>query len=545
MAVNFHISKDGNLITIRHIKDSFDLAGAQADAFVTIPRYQEDFNTTTYPLTASNPTGNNIKIVGADGRIIISSIDFASLKTGSSNANVGASAAATVSTLNGTSFFGASSVDFEVGSNTASHTANSSSIASNLTKITALENTVKSLSGDRGIYITDNKDENSSKVKLTATLARLQAGSKTSIEIEESSPGTLTFEVAAGPSGSEVATTVLEMEGNAQGKTQAEFTTSLFSIKSNSTTGAGSLSLLEASVNGTNRLSFKAPAALTADTILVFPDGAGSNGQVLSTNGTGTLSWVDNTGLSAIHAQASDILKLQSNQLGVSNNLSTTIAEDRLVFYDHSDGKLTALELGTNLSITGTTLNAAGGGGGGDGKHYLGAFGGLFTWNSNDDGERLGLNATYGAYFYSHSTEPDQAALKTYDASQEVDSATSTMDNYKLIQMAFPVQTTNKKIKCIYSFRITSAPSGSTWGISLWGGSFDTSGATNTERTVTLRGKSSDITVDTNTLKVYHGEFTTASTINGGRIIPLLENRTGSLTTTTRIYGSFKLYLVD
>ena len=319
----------------------------------------------------------------------------------------------------------------------------------------------------------------------------------------------------------------------------------MFSIKSNSTTGAGSLSLLEASVNGTNRLSFKAPAALTADTILVFPDGAGSNGQVLSTNGTGTLSWVDNTGLSAIHAQASDILKLQSNQLGVSNNLSTTIAEDRLVFYDHSDGKLTALELGTNLSITGTTLNAAGGGGGGDGNHYLGAFGGLFTWNSNDDGERLGLNATYGAYFYSHSTEPDQAALKTYDASQEVDSATSTMDNYKLIQMAFPVQTTNKKIKCIYSFRITSAPSGSTWGISLWGGSFDTSGATNTERTVTLRGKSSDITVDTNTLKVYHGEFTTASTINGGRIIPLLENRTGSLTTTTRIYGSFKLYLVD
>lgn len=38
-------------------------------------------------------------------------------------------------------------------------------------------------------------------------------------------------------------------------------------------------------------LTIQAPAALTADTTLTFPDGAGSNGQQLTTNGTGVLSW--------------------------------------------------------------------------------------------------------------------------------------------------------------------------------------------------------------------------------------------------------------
>ena len=41
-------------------------------------------------------------------------------------------------------------------------------------------------------------------------------------------------------------------------------------------------------------LTITAPAALSADTTLTFPNGAGSNGQVLTTNGTGTLTWTTN-----------------------------------------------------------------------------------------------------------------------------------------------------------------------------------------------------------------------------------------------------------
>lgn len=41
-------------------------------------------------------------------------------------------------------------------------------------------------------------------------------------------------------------------------------------------------------------LTIQAPAALSADTTLTFPNGAGTNGQVLTTNGTGTLTWTTN-----------------------------------------------------------------------------------------------------------------------------------------------------------------------------------------------------------------------------------------------------------
>ena len=247
-------------------------------------------------------------------------------------------------------------------------------------------------------------------------------------------------------------------------------------------------------------------------------------------------------------ALSGGIIKLEENPQGGSNFVAlqapSTLSSDltfTLPATDGSAGQFLKTDGSGNLSFA-----SASGSGGGDGNHYLGQFGGLFTWSSTDSGERVGLHSTYGPYFYSHSTEPDQTALKDYDASQAIDSATSTMDNYKIMIMGFRVHTTNKKVKCIYSFRLQNAPSSSTWGMSLWGASLDTSGSANSERTVTLRGKTSDITVSsTLSTVVYHGEFTTTSNINAGSIVPYLEARSGTLTTTTRIYGSFKLYLVD
>jgi hypothetical protein len=54
---------------------------------------------------------------------------------------------------------------------------------------------------------------------------------------------------------------------------------------------ANSLRFYEGTGGGTNYFGLKAPATLTASTTLAWPDGVGSNGQVLSTNGTDTLSW--------------------------------------------------------------------------------------------------------------------------------------------------------------------------------------------------------------------------------------------------------------
>lgn len=48
----------------------------------------------------------------------------------------------------------------------------------------------------------------------------------------------------------------------------------------------------EAPANGSNYVSFKAPAALAGNVVWTLPDADGSVGQALITNGSGTLSWV-------------------------------------------------------------------------------------------------------------------------------------------------------------------------------------------------------------------------------------------------------------
>jgi len=73
----------------------------------------------------------------------------------------------------------------------------------------------------------------------------------------------------------------------------------------------GDLRLYESSLlTPQNFIAIQAPASVTADTTLVLPDGAGSNGQVLSTNGSGTLSWL--SVLTATNPTINNTLALQS-----------------------------------------------------------------------------------------------------------------------------------------------------------------------------------------------------------------------------------------
>jgi predicted RecA/RadA family phage recombinase len=53
----------------------------------------------------------------------------------------------------------------------------------------------------------------------------------------------------------------------------------------------GKIKLYESDIAGSNFVAISAPLAVTADTTLTLPDGAGSAGQALTTNGSGTLSW--------------------------------------------------------------------------------------------------------------------------------------------------------------------------------------------------------------------------------------------------------------
>ena len=81
---------------------------------------------------------------------------------------------------------------------------------------------------------------------------------------------------------------------------------------------------------------------------------------VLNVDPAGT----DNSTDATVGATASDVLKMAAGQsLGAFD-----AGSDKLVFWDDSDSKLTYATIGTNLTMSGTTLSASGGGGGGGGS---------------------------------------------------------------------------------------------------------------------------------------------------------------------------------
>ena len=151
----------------------------------------------------------------------------------------------------------------------------------------------------------------------------------------------------------------------------------------------------------------------------------------------------------------------------------------------------------------------------------------------------------YGPYnWYSHGNEPSNSTVRVYSASHVIDSTSGPMPAYYSFAFGVRIPTTDKKVKVTFEFRIQNAPANSTWGHSVWGVNLPTQGTTSSQ-TFTLRGESQSITVSTSTTAAYNGEYTTTSDINGGFLLPMFENRSGSLTTTTTIYGQISMYLVD
>lgn len=86
-----------------------------------------------------------------------------------------------------------------------------------------------------------------------------------------------------------------------------------------------------------------------------------TNGKLYIKNAAGSMVEIAGGGGGAsvtIGTSAADILSASSGEIGADD-----AGADKLVFWDDSAGKLTYLTLGTNLSITDTTLDATAGGG--------------------------------------------------------------------------------------------------------------------------------------------------------------------------------------
>ena len=123
-------------------------------------------------------------------------------------------------------------------------------------------------------------------------------------------------------------------------------------------------------VNEAKYLAIAAPNTITSDTTLTFPNGAGTAGQILSTDGNGTLSWVndsagnpdgsngqvqfnDNGTFGAIpDGTAGQVLK--SNGAGVAPSFQTDASGIAAVVDD------TTPQLGGNLDLNGNDITGTG-----------------------------------------------------------------------------------------------------------------------------------------------------------------------------------------
>lgn len=319
------------------------------------------------------------------------------------------------------------------------------------------------------------------------------------------------------------------------------------------TVAGGAIRLEEADLLGDNYIQIQAPLSVTANVTLTLPDGAGSSGQVMQTNGSGVLSWVN---------QVQETNPMVKNVLTITRLVSGQIpriylkGEDNLggVFLQVPDDTTdVTLTLPNTTGSAGQVLQTDGAGvmtwetpSGGASVLPLANISGRWMWSSADDGERVfSGSSAYGPFnFYSHSQEPNSSTVRNYSSSHVINSTTGLMPAYYAMAYGVHIPTTDKKVKISYSFRLQNAPNGSTWGMSMWSVPTPAVG-TNANQTFTLRAVSSSVTGSTSSTSLYSGELTTTSAIAGGYLLPLFENRTGSLTSTTYLYGQIQLNLVD
>jgi hypothetical protein len=120
---------------------------------------------------------------------------------------------------------------------------------------------------------------------------------------------------------------------------------------------------MEDSDNGTNYVALKASNSLTANTTYTLPTADGTSGQVLQTNGTGTLSWTNNDSGLTVNSTA-----ITSGTAGrvFFQNASNQLSQSANLFWDNTNNRLgintatptVALDVSGNTRIGNRSLNA-------------------------------------------------------------------------------------------------------------------------------------------------------------------------------------------
>ena len=129
------------------------------------------------------------------------------------------------------------------------------------------------------------------------------------------------------------------------------------------TTVGGKLVLKEGTTNGTNAITVKAPNNIATDVTFTLPSADGTNGQILTTNGSGVLSFA---------SAASSSFTISDNQgtpntdsfstggtltfAGTANQITTTVSNDTITFSLPTDVSITG-----DLTVSGNDIKMNGG----------------------------------------------------------------------------------------------------------------------------------------------------------------------------------------
>ena len=163
---------------------------------------------------------------------------------------------------------------------------------------------------------------------ITLTLPAVAPTANQVLKADGSTPTTLTWAADAGTDSTKVAkaggdtitgTHTYDSNGNVvingsldyNGSGNATFTNLAVESDLWCTNNSG-LALYETSGNGSNKITVKSPAAVTADVTLTLPDGDGNADEFLQTDGSGVLSW--GTSSSGATGGGSDAIFVENSQ---------------------------------------------------------------------------------------------------------------------------------------------------------------------------------------------------------------------------------------